>query len=337
MTDEPEEKTRINPIRRPHLQPQADEPPSSWQAAVVANQERVAREDAERRAHLAAELEAAREPRRFGSAWLSAALGRTDDSRTGSWSSVWNRTQPSSTGTAGAVGPRPTIRQAAAASAPANVFLPVPAEQADEEGEDDRRPVMHAGPPAPTGAPAPADPVLLVPDRFMIRTLSPEVTVQLVGLHGGAGTSTMASLLGSEAVDCGKSLSGLADPTIPVVLVARTHAKGLNLVRRAANQWASGGLEEIRLLGVVFVDDAPNLSKLLARDLRSAERALPHSWRLEWSEDIRHGIDLPGEAPGGRVRRTRKSLLDQARKFRASSPSATTNLMKTQQRRGTAS
>ncbi|MGH3352283.1 MAG: DUF6668 family protein [Nocardioides sp.] len=334
MTDDPDEKTRINPIRRQQLQPQppAEEQSSSWQAGVVANQERVAREDAERRARLAAESEAARGPRRRGSAWLSAALGRTDDSRAGSWPPAWARTQPSTPGDEGAVVPRST-----ASSAAGNVFLPVPAEQAIEDGEDDRRAVMNAGPPAPTGAPAPADPVLLVPDRFMIRTLSSEVTVQLVGLHGGAGTSTMASLLGSEAADCGKSLSGLADPTIPVIFVARTHAKGLNLVRRAANQWASGGLEEIRLLGVVFVDDAPNLSKLLARDLRSAERALPHSWRLEWSEDIRHGIHLPGEAPGGRARRTRKSLLDQARKLRASSPSATTNLMKTQQRRGTAS
>lgn len=332
MTDDPDEKTQINPIRRPQLpSPQPEKQSNSWQAGVVANQERVAREDAERRARLAAESEAARGPRRRGSAWLSAALGRADGSGTGSWLPAWTRDQPSISSDEGAAVPRST-----AGSAAGNVFLPVPAEQAIEE-EDDRRAVMHAGPPAPTGAPAPADPVLLIPDRFMIRTLSPQVTVQLVGLHGGAGTSTMASLLGSEAVDCGKSLSGLADPTIPVVFVARTHAKGLNLVRRAANQWASSGLEEIRLLGVVFVDDAPNLSKLLARDLRSAERALPHSWRLEWSEDIRHGINLPGEAPGGRVRRTRKSLLDQARRLRSSSPAATTNLMKTQQRRGTAS
>lgn len=218
-----------------------------------------------------------------------------------------------------------------------NPFLPATPSAAGEEGEegDELAPVMTSGPARPTGAPAPADPVLYVPDRFTIHPVRPGVTVQVVGLHGGAGASTLASLLGPAALDCGVGLGGLADPSIPVVLVTRTHAKGLNLVRRVAAQWASGGLDQVRLLGVVLVDDAPLISKMLHRDLRSAERALPHSWRLNWSEHFRHTIDLPGEATDRRLRRTRKSLLNQARKL-AQAPVASTTGSTISQKEGTA-
>lgn len=235
---------------------------------------------------------------------------------------------------------RPTPASSSSSGAPkvtGNPFLPAPpaAEAGEEEG--DLSPVMVSGPPRPTGAPAPADPVLRVPDRFDVRAVNREVAVQVVGLHGGAGASTLASLLGPAALDCGVGLSGLADPGLPVVLVARTNARGLNLVRRAASQWASGGLEDIRLIGVVLVDDAPALSKLLDRDVKSAEKALPHAWRLRWDDELRHSIDLPGEATGGRVRRIRKSLLDEARKAKASTTPATKGSSSTNfPRRGTA-
>lgn len=222
-------------------------------------------------------------------------------------------------------------------SAPGNPFLPAtPMSSEEGEGEDALGPVMSTGPARPTGAPAPVDPVLRVPDRFVVRAVRPEVMLQVVGLHGGAGTSTVTSQLGPAALDCGVGLAGLADPTIPVVLVARTNARGLNLVRRVAAQWASGGLDDIRLLGIVFVDDAPALSKLLDRDLRSAERALPHAWRIRWSDELRHSIELPGEATGGKVRRTRKSLLDQAHKLTTETHVATAAAQSGRDKRGTA-
>lgn len=227
--------------------------------------------------------------------------------------------------------------QSPATAAPGNPFLPAtPTSSEEEEGKDALGPVMSTGPARPTGAPAPADPVLQVPDRFVVRAVRPEIMVQVVGLHGGAGTSTVASQLGSAALDCGVGLAGLADPTIPVVLVARTHARGLNLVRRVAAQWASGGLDDLRLLGIVFVDDAPALSKLLDRDLRSAERALPHAWRIRWSDELRHSIELPGEAAGGKVRRTRKSLLDQAHKLTTETHVVTAAAHSGRAKRGTA-
>lgn len=201
------------------------------------------------------------------------------------------------------------------AAAPVNPFLPATpaAETTTDEGE--YAPVMTSGPATPTGAPAPTDPLLSVPDRFDRARAHPGLVVQVAGLHGGAGTSTVASLLGREAIDCGVGLNGLVAPELPVVFVARTHAHGLDLVKRAAAQWASRGLDSIHVLGVVLVDDAPALSKGLQREVRSVERALPHAWRIAWSEEWRHDLDLPGEAAKGRLRRIRKSLLDQAHKL----------------------
>lgn len=196
-----------------------------------------------------------------------------------------------------------------------NPFLPSsPAQQVDADAGD-HAPVMVSGPAAPTGAPAPADPLLTLPQRFDRARAQPGLLVQVVALHGGAGASTVASLLGKDAIDCGVGLGRLVDPTVPVVLVARTHGHGLHLVRRVAAQWASGGLQSIALLGIVLVDDAPNLSKALHRETKSALRTLPTSWRLSWSEEIRHDPNPPGEPSGGRLRRVRKSLLDQARKL----------------------
>ena len=197
-----------------------------------------------------------------------------------------------------------------------NPFLPeAPAVTEAVDAGDTLGPVMTSGPSAPTGAPVPGEPVLEVPARFATGGAYAGLVVQVCGLHGGAGTSTVAHLLGSEALDCGAGLLDLADPGTPVVLVARTHARGLHLVRRVAGQWASGGLEPVRLLGLVLVDDAPVLSKGLQREVKSVEGALPHCWRLAWSEDFRHDPELPEEAARGRLRRIRKSLLDQARKL----------------------
>lgn len=203
------------------------------------------------------------------------------------------------------------------AAATPNPFLPAPsnspAGEVDEGSE--YAAVKVTGPAAPTGAPAPAHPLLKVPTLFDHTRAYPGLLVQVVGLHGGAGTSTVAALLGREAIDCGPGLGYLVSSELPVVFVARTHAHGLQLVKRVAAQWASGGLDAVRVLGVVLVDDAPTLSKGLHREVKSLERALPYSWRLAWSEDMRHSAEPPLEASSGRLRRIRKSLLSQATKL----------------------
>lgn len=225
---------------------------------------------------------------------------RDDQHGIGAWVSAGRRTS--------------TTRQSAAA----NPFLP-PIPQSDEPGLSeegiDAEPVMMSGPAYPTGAPAPEHPVLAVPERCSVAAVS-QVTVQIAGLHGGAGASTVAGLLGAGALDVGVGLGGLADLQVPVLLVTRTHAAGLSLLRRTVGQWASGGLTPVQLLGVVIVDDSPDLSRVLQREVKSLERALRRSWRLRWSEEFRHSPDPPDETTRG-LRRFRKSIFAEAQKLAA--------------------
>ncbi|EFL34177.1 conserved hypothetical protein [Streptomyces viridochromogenes DSM 40736] len=76
-----------------------------------------------------------------------------------------------------------------------------------------------------------------------------------VGTHGGAGVSTLAAVYGGH--DSGRAWPGPGDPP-SVLLVARTHAAGLDAVAGAVEVFRRGqappGLD---LDGVVLVADAP--------------------------------------------------------------------------------
>lgn len=200
--------------------------------------------------------------------------------------------------------------------APQGPAAPMPADgdSGDGEGDGGGELVEVAGPPAPTGAPAPAVPVLHLPGGALpgLDRTGP-VAVQVCGVHGGAGASTVAAILGQAGLDCGVDLAGVHDLVVPVLLVARTHAHGLDLVRRAAQQWAAGDLAQVRVLGVVLVDDAPRPARALQAQLRTAQRVLPYSWRLAWSEDLRTSPAPPGAADlSAGARRLRRAVLRRA-------------------------
>lgn len=190
--------------------------------------------------------------------------------------------------------------------------------------------VLVRGAPTPSGTQLPLVPVLQVPDQLDVdaeESLSGDrVVVQIVGLHGGAGTTSVAAWVGAGAADCGVGLSRLRTWQAPVLLVARTHAHGLALVLEAAQQWAAGGLPGIELLGVVLVNDAPALSRDLERTVRSAERALPRSWRIGWSEQYRHTPTVLGAGEvSSRTRRTGKSIRVEAARASTATPPAVTS------------
>ncbi|GAB3583034.1 DUF6668 family protein [Calidifontibacter terrae] len=178
-----------------------------------------------------------------------------------------------------------------------------------DAGDVDEALVMTTGPAEPTGAPAPQDPPLRVPTQLVDPPFG--AVLQLVGLHGGAGVTTLAGVLGDSALDTGVGLD-LAAAGVPVVLVARTHAHGLDLAARAARQWASGGLVGLPLLGAVLVDDGPRVGEAMSRTALSVSRAFPRTWRIEWVEGWRSQL-APTDGPA-RVRRARKSLLGQAQR-----------------------
>lgn len=149
------------------------------------------------------------------------------------------------------------------------------------------------GPAIPTGEQVPiaAD----SPQRpFVEITSAPDLVV--VGLHGGAGTSTLVRLLteagDGSVLDAGTQWPVFAGwqrpaPTIPVVAVARTHYAGLDEVTRLAGQWTSEALPGGQLIGVVLVDDAPKLATAQQTAARRALRMTPHGWHVPWQETWR--------------------------------------------------
>lgn len=218
----------------------------------------------------------------------------------------------------------PVVSEATAAAA-SNPFLPTARDQQGQQADEERGDVLadleltHAvGPSSPPVAPAPLNPALRVPAQWPNGPAPVGTLVQLVGLHGGAGTSTMAAMLGEEAIDCGQGLDNLVTLSLPVLFVARSHAHGLDLALRIGQQHASRTLEPLMVLGIVVVHDGPSLSKGLARTLTSVEKSLPNSWTLPWSEDIRHDPALPEAATSGRAGRDTRRILKKASQLRAS-------------------
>ncbi|MDG9708138.1 DUF6668 family protein [Streptomyces sp. DH10] len=101
-----------------------------------------------------------------------------------------------------------------------------------------------------------------------------------VGTHGGAGASTLAAVYGGH--DSGRAWPGPGDPA-SVLLVARTHAAGLDTVAGAVEIFRRGqappGLD---LDAVVLVADAPGrLPRPLAQRVRSLESVID-VYRVPW-------------------------------------------------------
>ncbi|WP_370463240.1 DUF6668 family protein [Nocardiopsis sp. FR4] len=121
-----------------------------------------------------------------------------------------------------------------------------------------------------------------------------------LGVHGGAGERTMAALIqGTRTV--GHAWPVVATPNTPaprVVLVARTHARGLLCLQAAATEWASGQAG-VDLLGAVLIADAPGRLPRPLRDLMSlVSGGLPRTWHVPWMESWRRGEAVTAtEAP----------------------------------------
>jgi len=148
-----------------------------------------------------------------------------------------------------------------------------------------------------------------VPDRvdqLPLRDQPSVATVWWLGVHGGAGESTLARLLvGSRSAEHAWPRPP-ATTYVPtrVALVARSHASGLRAAQKAATHWAAGALPDVELLGLVVVADAPGRLPKPLRELAAlVSGGVPQTWHVPWIESWRLGDDVPLEAAPREVRR----------------------------------
>ncbi|WP_055493117.1 DUF6668 family protein [Streptomyces sp. TP-A0356] len=117
-----------------------------------------------------------------------------------------------------------------------------------------------------------------------------------VATHGGAGTSTLATVFGGFDAGRGWPRPDQSEPA-SVLLVARTHAGGLQAVLRYLDVFRRGeappGLD---LDAIVLVADAPGrLPRQLAQRIKVIESMID-VYRVPWVPAWRIG-DLSGQPP----------------------------------------
>lgn len=123
----------------------------------------------------------------------------------------------------------------------------------------------------------------------IVDEISSEAGWWWLGVHGGAGVSTLRTLVpGGLDAQRRWPAGGWGGPKV-VVLVCRTHASGLARARDAARQFAAGDVpRSLRLMGVVAVADSPGrLSRPQRQALRLLSGVTPRVWQLPWVEILR--------------------------------------------------
>lgn len=128
----------------------------------------------------------------------------------------------------------------------------------------------------------------------------------VVGAHGGAGSSTLAHLLG--AGDAGRALP--LGEGVSVLVACRFTRSGLEAAQRVAIQWVAT-VPTPRLVGLVVCADAPKAPPRQVRDLLKLVRgAFPTMWEIAWCEAWRGA--LPSTSSMTRpVERLRRDLISE--------------------------
>ncbi|MGP6175499.1 DUF6668 family protein [Corynebacterium sp. A21] len=120
----------------------------------------------------------------------------------------------------------------------------------------------------------------------------------LVGAHGGAGTTTLAT---SWAPAAEAMMTWPSAEKFPyVALVCRSHLTGLESAHELALQAKAGLAGNCRLLGVVVVADAPGkLPKKLRQKIDVVRSTVSHLWQIPWIPGLREIelADLPDWNP----------------------------------------
>lgn len=144
-------------------------------------------------------------------------------------------------------------------------------------------------------------------------SLDTAVRVAVMGLHGGAGTTTLAMLLGTGASEVGQSWpvsqnawTGSAWP-IPVIAVARTDHTGLSAADRFIRSWANGQLTGSQLSALVLVGAGPRTSDARKKATKRLLRMVPRGTHIPWMDSWLDAPPDPARLPG-RIKRIIKLL-----------------------------
>ncbi|MFH8337764.1 DUF6668 family protein [Streptomyces sp. AM6-12] len=161
------------------------------------------------------------------------------------------------------------------------------------------RPAPEAGP-RPVAA-APQEVVLRQPGSVqvpgqLLGTLAtsavPGVLWWALGVHGGAGVSTLLRTIGGGA-DAQRRWPDVhgASSDVHVVLVARADHRGLTAAQAALQEWHSGlAPTSTNIVGLVLMADAPTKPPRPIRDrIRVLTGAVTQSWEVPWVEEWREG------------------------------------------------
>ncbi|SJZ61446.1 hypothetical protein SAMN02745673_00926 [Marinactinospora thermotolerans DSM 45154] len=178
---------------------------------------------------------------------------------------------------------------------------PVPLEQpstvaAEVDAAHELDVSSQVGPPSGPQAPQPFVPAAPGPALPRHNASGPPA-LWWMGVHGGAGESTLAALSdGGRAAGGAWPIAGSGHQHA-VVLVARTHHHGLERARQAAIEWA-GGQPDVRLLGLALVADAPGRLPKPLRDLAAlVAGGVPRVWHVPWVEAWRMEPAGPHNTP----------------------------------------
>lgn len=176
-----------------------------------------------------------------------------------------------------------------------------PIEQADRgeaDAHDSPGERSHRG----AARPQPGVPRVDVADRLRTRAVTDDDAGELwvLGVHGGSGESTVAAWLGARCA--GHAWPVHSALTMRVLLVARTHARGLAAARKAATEWASGS-PRVDLVGLVLIGDAPGrLPAQLRDESHHLAGAVPQTWTIPFIRALRTTATPEPTPPGPAVR-----------------------------------
>ena len=145
------------------------------------------------------------------------------------------------------------------------------------------------------GIVAPAD------DRRLGRFTTLVVGPFWLGVHGGAGETTLAHLLGGLECHHRWPAPEAGAPAPVVVLVARQDHGGLEAARYAAQDWAAGSHPEVVLAGLAVIAAAPGKTpRALRGRTRVTAGGVPRTWTVPWIDDLHlTGTVTPDRLPKG--------------------------------------